>query len=497
MSKSSNPSETPPPAHSEHELPQKTAARDKLPIHEKALYGLGNQSMGMVNQIIEYQVQQVLVYGLGMSPVLKGVMIMIFRIWDAFTDPIMGWVSDNTRTRFGRRRPYMFFGTLAMAALLPFVWRFDESWDMVYIAVWFTLFGMITSTATTVFNIPYQTLKMEMTPDYNERTSLNMYIMVVSSIFGILISPWVWKMTQNPFFTGQVIGEVPNTLLGIRNLSYWFAGLAIIFGLIPTFVCKERYYVKASKQKKEPLIRSLKMTFKNKPFLMMLGIILAGNLDGLVVGMGGYISLYYVFGGDKIFAATFHAITGTIGGVVGLACAPLFGWLAIKWGKERALLVVTTIHILMAFSIIFFYNPAHPWLAAVPMILNGAMVGAFWVIVPAMKADIVDDDELNNGERREGSFESVFSWILRFTGTVFAGLSGFIVVFLGFDIGLGAEQAEGVFTKMILGMALVPTLLGTLQFIIILKWPLTAGRMGEIRSLLETRRGTIDMQKDS
>jgi GPH family glycoside/pentoside/hexuronide:cation symporter len=470
----------------------KTAKKDKLPIYEKSLYGLGNQSMGMVNQVIEYQVQQVLVYGLGMSPVWKGFIIMIFRIWDAFTDPVMGWVSDNTRTRFGRRRPYMFIGTLAMAALLPFVWRFDSSWDMMYIAVWFTLFGMITSTASTVFNIPYQTLKMEMTPDYNERTSINAYIMVVGSLFSILISPWVWKMTQHPFFTGQAIGEEPNTLLGIRNLSIYFAGLAIVLGLIPTFVCKERYYANASHQKKEPLLGSLKLTFSSKPFLMMLGIILAGSLEGLVVGMGGYISLYYVFGGDRVFAATFGGITGSIGGILGLLGAPFFGWLAMKVGKERGLLVVTVIHMLMAFSILFLYNPAYPWLAAVPAILNGVMVGAFWVIVPSMKADVVDEDELRTGERREGSFESVFSWLLRFTGTVFAGFSGFVVVFAGFDIALGSEQAPGVFRNMILLMAIVPTLLGILQFVLIMKWPLTAKRMTEIRAVLEARRGEIN-----
>ncbi len=479
-------------AADEH-TPRKTAAQDKLPIHEKALYGLGNQSMDMVNQMIEYQVQQVLVYGLGMSPVLKGVMIMIFRIYDAFTDPLMGWISDNTRTRFGRRRPYMFFGTLAMAAVLPFVWRFDETWNMTYIAVWFTLFGMLASTATTVFNIPYQALKMEMTPDYNERTSINMYIMVVSSIFSIFISPWVWKMTQSPFFTGQAPGEEPNTLLGIRSLAFWFAGLALIFGLIPTFVCKERYYEKASQQKREPFFRSLRMTFQNRPFLMMLGIIFASNLGGLVTGMGGYITLYYVFGGDKEFAATFTGITGMIGGVAGLFCAPLFGWLAMKFSKERALLLRTVIHVLMALSILVLYNPAFPWLAAVPIILNGILIGAFWVIVPAMKADIVDDDEVRTGERREGSFESVFSWLLRFTGTVFAGLSGFIVVLLGFEIEAGTNQAPGVFRNMILAMAIIPALLGVLQLIMILKWPLTAKRMAEIREILEARRGKINM----
>lgn len=473
--------------------PVTTASEDKVPVREKALYGLGNPSLTLVNQIIENQVQQVLVYGLGMSPVVKGVMIMIFRIWDAFTDPVMGWISDNTRSRFGRRRPYMFIGSLAMCALLPFVWQFDENWTMLGIAIWFTLFGMAVSTATTFFNIPYQTLKMEMTPDYNERTSINVYSGVVSAMFAFL-SPWIWKLSQQPFFTGQAPGEEPNTLLGIRALAIWFAALVLILSMVPTFVCKERYYAKAKAQKKEPLIKSFRLTFASGPFKRMLLFIFTMNLEGLVMGMGGYISLYYVFGGDKVFAAMFAGIMGTIGGVLNLLSIPFFGWLARRYGKERSLVFVLLAHIGMAASILFCYNPAHPWLVAIPGILNGILSAGLWTIVPSMKADIVDDDEARTGERREGSFESIFSWFLRFTGTVFMGISGFIVVGAGFNIDLGTEQAEGVFNRMILLMSFIPMTLGALQAWLIFTWPLTAGRMAEIRTLLESRRGKIDMQ---
>jgi GPH family glycoside/pentoside/hexuronide:cation symporter len=472
--------------------PQKTAREDKVPVHEKALYGLGSPSLGLVDQVIQYQVQQVLVYGLGMSPALNSAIVMIFRIVDAITDPIMGWISDNARTRFGRRRPFMFVGCLLMALLLPFVWRFNETWDMAWIAVWFVTFGILMSTATTIFNIPYQTLKMEMTPDYNERTSVNVYSGVVITIFG-LITPWVWKLTQQPFFTGQMPGEEPNTLLGIRNIAIWFAGLVLILGLIPTFVCKERYYAKAQAQRKESLIKSLRLTFKSRPFLMMLAIIFTMNLEGLVIGMGGYISLYYVFGGDKTFAATFNGVAGTIGGFLGFFSIPFFGKLASRFGKERSLLVVTVAHIVMAGSIWFCYNPRVPWLAVIPGLLNGLLIAGLWTVVPAMKADIVDDDESRTGERREGSFESVFSWFQKFTGTIFAGISGFVVIAAGFQIELGTAQADGVFTRMILLMSLIPMALGAVQCILILKWPLTAGRMQDMRALLETRRGKIDM----
>ena len=477
--------------HHEEHRPEKTAKEDKVPILEKSLYGLGSPSMGMVNQVIEYQVQQVMVYGLGMSPVLKGIMIMIFRIWDGFTDPVMGWLSDNTRTKWGRRRPYMFAGAILMTLIMPFVWRFNEEWDMLYIAIWFTFFGMIMSTATTIFNIPYQTLKMEMTPDYNERTSINVYSGVIIKLFSF-ISPWVWKMSQQPFFTGQAPGEEPNTLLGIRALAIWFAGMALILGMVPTLICKERYYKQALKQKKESLIASLKLTFKSKPFLMMLVFIFANSLEGLVTGMGGYISLYYVFGGDKVFAATFGGISGTLGTALGLLTIPLFGWLASRFGKERALLVNTVASMLMSLSILICYNPNYPWLVMIPAVLNGTLIAGYWTVVPAMKADIVDEDEIRTGERREGSFESIFSWFLRFSGTIFAGISGFVVVGAGFDIALETEQADGVFRRMILWMALIPFVLGLLQCWIIFKWPLTPGRMGEIRDELEARRGKIN-----
>lgn len=501
--------------------PGETAEEDKVPIHEKALYGLGSPSLGLVDQIIQYQVQQVLVYGMGMSPVWKGIIIMIYRIWDSLTDPVMGWISDNSRTRFGRRRPFMFLGCILMACLMPFVWRFDENWDMLWIAIWFTFFGILVSTATTVYNIPYQSLKMEMTPDYNERTSVNVYAGIIVTCFSFL-NPWVWKLTQQPFFTGQAPGEEPNTLYGIRNVAIFFAILVLIIGLIPTFVCKERYYVKAQKQKKEPLLKSLKLTFRSKPFLLMLIIILTMNLEGLVMGMGGYITLYHVFDGDKIFAATYTGVSGTMGAVLGLFSIPLFGALARRFGKERSLLLVTLGHILMALSILWFYNPEflkglakflegilqpiysvfgaeamldYRWLAMIPGVFNGLLMSGLWTVVPAMKADIVDDDEARTGERREGSFESIFSWFQKFTGTVFHGLSGFIVVMAGFDIKLEVNQAEGVFTRMILMMSLIPVGLGIVQLWIILNWPLTPGRMAEIRDYLEKVRGKINEPK--
>jgi len=470
---------------------KKTADKDKVPIKEKALYGLGSPSMSITNNMVDAQIQQVLVYGMGMNPAMKSTIVMIFRMWDAFMDPLMGWITDNTRSRWGRRRPYLILGCILMALFMPFVWRFNEGWDIIWIAVWFTIGGILISTATTVYNIPYQSLKMEMTPDYHERTSVNVYSGIVIKLVGMVL-PWIWAASQLSFFTGQSPDEEPNSLLGIRNLSLWFAGIIIILGVVPALVCKERYYHKASKQKREPFFRNLRMTFRSRPFMMMLLFILFLQIEGLFFGMAGYIGTFYVWGGDTVKAAVLQGTAGTLSMVLGLASLPLFGYLARRFGKERSLFLVVLGQIIMAASILVAYNPSYPWLMLIPWVFNGFLSAGLWTIVPSMKADIIDDDELRTGERREGSFESVFSWVQKMAGTLFLGLSGFLVVLVGFDIELRENQEAGVFRNMIWLMAAIPFVLSIIEAWIILKWPLTEKRMGEIRTELETRRGEIN-----
>lgn len=474
-----------------HSHPPKTQAVDKVPIHEKSLYGLGNPALGMTTQIVDYNSKQVLVYSMGLSPSIFSLSVMVFRLWDAFTDPLMGWISDRTRSCWGRRRPYMVAGCLLMALILPFVYRFNEGWPHWLIAAWFIGFGILMSTATTIYNIPFQTLKLEMSPDYNERTSINAYSSIVVKLFAF-VGPWIWAMTQLPFFTGQAAGEEPNSLLGIRNVALYFAVFIIVLGLIPPLVCKERYYAQASTQRKEPFWESFKLTMKNRPFRYLIVLILVMNVEGLIMGMGGFLMVYYACGGDTILAAKISGTGGSLSGVLGLFSIPLFSWIANRYGKEKSLFVVVAAGGLLALGVLVFYNPAMPWLVVIPMSLGGPFLTGLWVVLPSMQADVVDHDELATHERREGSYSSVFSWLLKFAGTLFYGLSGPLVEMVGFDIALGENQAGGVFLRMKLLMVSIPVVLALIKCWIILKWPLTSDVMVDIRQQLEARRGSIN-----
>jgi glycoside/pentoside/hexuronide:cation symporter, GPH family len=481
-----------PPRNPTESKPHRTERQDKVPVWEKALYGLGNPPQGIVTNVVESMSKPVLVFGMGMSPSFISLAVMIFRIWDSFTDPFMGWISDRTRSRWGRRKPYIFMGALMMALMLPFVYRFDAAWSHWMIIGWYIGIGLLMATATTLYNIPYQSLKLEMSPDYNERTSINAYASLTSKIMGIFVVPWIWWFTQQPFVRGESVDGTPDILLGIRNVCLWLAGFILVMSIIPSLVCKERYYTQACRSRKEPFWHSLKLTVGNRPFRYIMAFILVLGIEGLIAGMGSILLVYYIHGGDQLAASKVSGVAGTVASAFGILAIPLFSWIATRYSKERSLLISVVAGFFMALGIAFFYSPENPWLVIIPMSLNGAFNVGMWLVLPSMQADVVDHDELQTGERREGSYSSVFSFLLKLSSTLMFGLSGPLVEFLGFDIALRQNQAEGVFSNIKLAMMSVPAAVALIHLWLILKYPLTPAVVADIRRQLEARRGSIN-----
>ena len=164
---------------------QETNAEDRIPVHEKIAYGSSEAQNLLPTQLILGLSPQIFNMSLGISPALISLVQAIFRLIDSFTDIFVGWLSDRFRSRWGRRRPFMLVGVIGMAISLPLIFQFNSSWSHLAIMGWFLLFGSILYLFNTFFNIPYQSLGMEMTPDYNERTSLAAYRSVIVKILSI------------------------------------------------------------------------------------------------------------------------------------------------------------------------------------------------------------------------------------------------------------------------------------------------------------------------
>ena len=182
-----------------------TSDRDKIPFVQKFIYGLG----AFVNNLLGAAIGGMLIVlnlGLGMNPVLVGLIGALPRLTDAITDPLMGYISDHTKSKWGRRRPYIFFGAIAAAVIFALLWQLprDQSENFYF---WFFLIGsIIFYLAYTVFATPWVALGYELTPDYHERTRL----MAVQNFMGQmawLVAPWfLWFMQNDMLFEDMIEG---------------------------------------------------------------------------------------------------------------------------------------------------------------------------------------------------------------------------------------------------------------------------------------------------
>ncbi|MEL6544156.1 MAG: MFS transporter, partial [Myxococcota bacterium] len=217
-----------------------TAPEDRISVDKKLVYGLG----GLVNNILGGAMGTMMIVlnlGLGMDPKLVGLLGGLPRFVDALTDPLMGYISDNTRSKWGRRRPYIFIGAIVAGAAYILVWQLPSGYSQSFYFWYFLAGSLIFYIAYTVFATPWVALGYELTPDYHERTRL----MGVQNIFGniaFIIVPWcLWFMSKEDWFTDQVEGA--------RVLAIVVGVFAITVGVLPAIFLRERPVPNATKEK--------------------------------------------------------------------------------------------------------------------------------------------------------------------------------------------------------------------------------------------------------
>lgn len=468
-----------------------TRPEDKVPMQTKLAYGAAGMVDGWGNYVPKSMANQVFNMTLGMSPAYISIAFLVFRLWDACTDPIMGWLSDRTRTRWGRRRPFILLGGVLTALLFPLIWFVPAGWSEPSMVAWLIGTGVLFYTAFTIWAMPYQSLLLEMTPDTHERTRVTAIRAYISKI-GALGMGWIWAITQLPFFTDPATGKA-DTLLGMRTVSIVLAVLILVLATLPFFFVKERYYAQAVKSgRKESLIASLGQTFRNRPFVLLIGATITFSIgSNMTNGFGVYVNTYYVQGGDKAAASIMTGWVNTVSLITGMASIPLFTWLTRRVGKHVTLMIAMGV---LAFSSLitwWTYNPAYPWLVLVNAVLNSPGMTGMWLVIPSMTADVVDQDELQTGERREGGYAAVYSWVIKASIAIGYGLSGPLLEITGFDAKLGAAQLPEALHSMRLWNAFIPAASMAAAFFFIVRYPLTSARMDEIRATLESRRGNV------
>jgi GPH family glycoside/pentoside/hexuronide:cation symporter len=475
-------------------MPRRTDPRDRVPIPQRIAYGLG----GLVNNLLGAAIGVmaiVLNLGLGIDPALVGLLMAIPRLTDALTDPVMGYLSDHTHSRWGRRRPYIFLGAIASGILFALLWQFPAGQDQ-RLTFWFFLAGSILFyLAYTVFATPWVALGYEMTPDYNERTRL-MGVANFLGQFAWVIAPWFyWIMENKRFF--------PDSVTGARSLAIAVGAFAALVGVVPAIFCHERMGrveqaagttadVGGLGRTIQAFLQGLSTTIRCRPFLeLCAATFLVFNGFMLVSAFTSYVIIYYVHGGDRGAGAGLIGWNGTASAIATFAVIPLITWLSTRVGKRRAFFVAVGVSI-VGYALRFFcYSPTQPLLllVATPLIAFG--LGGLFTLMGSMMADVCDFDELATGKRREGMFGSVFWWVVKLGMALALGISGFLLNATGFDVDRSGPQPERTLFLMRLFDAGVPIVTSAIAIWIIAAYELTEPRARSIREQLEARRGRV------
>lgn len=475
-----------------------TAPQDRISISHKLIYGLG----AFVNNLLAAAsggMMIVLNLGFGMNPALVGLLGALPRTTDALTDPLMGYISDNTRSRWGRRRPYIFWGAIAAGILFAILWQLPDGKSENWYFVYFLIGSIIFYLAYTVFATPWVALGYELTPDYHERTRL----MGVQNFIGQLAyvaSPWfLWIMTYEGFFENQKEGAA--------GLAIIIAVFVIAIGILPAIFLKERF-VQSEEDKADRAARKAAggglwrntveffkgfgLVLQSKPFLMLcLATFLVFNGFMLIASFQFYVIIYYVFGGDQLLGAEYAGYAGTVQGIAFFVVVVIATKLGTKIGKRRAFFVTTGVATFGYLLKWVCYNPEMPWLVVIPAPFYAFALGGLFTLMPAMVADMVDLDELSTHERREGMFGSIFWWVVKLGMAAALAGSGYLLNASGFDVALeGAQTEQTVFLLRVFDV-LIPAVTCLIAIWAVAKFPITEERAREIRAQLEARRGSL------
>jgi GPH family glycoside/pentoside/hexuronide:cation symporter len=437
----------------------------------------------------------VLVQNLGFPGWMWGVVSLVPRLFDAITDPIMGFISDNTKSKWGRRKQYVLLGAIIMGISFIVMWQLYKDNTVDYNFTYFLLWSLVFYVGLTIFSVPYVAMGYEMSNDFHERTN----IMAVAQFIGQwawVIAPWFWVIMDDKSFFES--GEV-----AVRELAIWVGIICMIFAMIPAIFIKSKSTLneKYDSITFKNILKSLHTIFiinfgqalKIKAFRKLcVATFLIFNAFNTVAAFTYFIIVFFLFNGatGPDGAWWWPTLFGSVGALVTtFLVIPVVTQMSKKIGKKKAFIVSQSVSILGYIMLWFLFIPGKPYLFLFALPFFSFGIGGLFTLMMSMTADVIDLDELNTGKRREGIFGAIYWWMVKFGFGIAGGLSGVIFSVIGWESG-GATQSEEALFGLRLFFSGLP-ILGTLIAIYIMwDYDLSEEKAGEIRAKLETRKAS-------
>jgi len=416
---------------------------------------------------------------LGVSPLLIGLVQTLMRLWDAITDPLVAYWSDNTRSRWGRRRPFIFVGGILVALLFPVLWLPSATWSETTLFTYLLVSSLVFLAAHTVYNIAYEALGLELTDDYNARTRLYAFRGYIPPILA-LGSSWLYAFIQSDYFS--------STLQGMRIVAWCIGGLILLTALWPALLLRERVEKAVARQPRVPLFQTIATTFQNRAFLCVITILIFAQLAGNIFSQFGlYAQIYVLYDGDTMAGAMLTGWVSVVYFVVHMLSVGLGSHLAQRYSKRAVLFAGAGMTFLTGIAKLFLYNPNYPYLILLVPVLSAPNGAVSSFLINSLMADVAYYDQWKTGVRREAIYTATASWLYKLSFSLSGVLGGALLVAVGFDASLGGAQSDTTKFWLVFGMVLGNCVPAVITAVALWFYPLSPEVMENCRREIQAR----------
>ncbi len=451
--------------------------RQPMPVWKKVAYGAGDSGFSLTSTALALLYLDFLINVVGLDPGLAGVSIGVGRVWDALNDLIIGTLSDRTRSRWGRRRPYLLFGSLPFGIAFILMWLVPATNDQTLLVIYYTAMYIVFDTLFTLVNVPYIALTPELAPTYDERTSLHSYRMVFSIGFGLVgaIAPLA------------IIDVLSGSSTSPETRRFAYAGMAAILGLlsiIPTYVTFATTHENPEYQDlPTPSIReSFRIAASNKAFLIAAGVYL---LTWIPIDLIQFVLVFLIRDYFGLSGSDRDTIFALIFGVAVLAL-PLWVWIAGRWNKKRAyqtgMAFLAVVLIVLSFA-----SRQQAGVVFILAALAGVGVSAAHAIPLAILPDTIEWDELRSANRQEAAYYSVITLIQKLVSAGTIALTGTVLKGTGY-IQSATSQPASALTAIRFLSGPLPAIFFVSGIIFVAFYPISREKHARILRALEKKR---------
>ena len=407
---------------------------------------------------------------IGIDISVVGILLLVVRLFDAVTDPLVGYISDRTSTPFGRRRPYIAAGSIGLAVSMYFLFNplhLGIEAQSIWFGVWlFSLFLF-----WTIVTVPYEALGPEITYDYHERTAL------FSVRDGFLILGTLVAAASPAIAEGLI--EITGNTATERLKFFWISALYAPLIIAGSWFC----VWKIKEVKREPemhsnsgFFRGLSTVVRNRPFLILLA---AYTISAFGSNLPATLILYYV---EYVLKADGAEMFLMIYFITGVLFLPLWIRISRRIGKKYAWLLSMAINT-GAFIGVVFLGTGDVMAYGILVFLSGIGFGAGLAIPSSIQADVIDYDEMQSGKRREGRYIGLWSISKKLAAAFGVGIGLSLLGSYGYEPNV-TQSEEVVFMLRVL-YALVPCICNIIAFGIAFFYPITEKRHREIRKAID------------